>query len=420
MITNNPKFSRLDNSPLAVRVRPATYEEFVGQKHLLDQGRILSRAIKSARVPPLIFWGPAGCGKTSLGFIVAKQVSARFEYLNAAFSSVARVKEIISEAKKIFSAEGVRTVVFIDEFHRFNKLQQESLVPDLEAGNINFVGTTIYRPFHYIISSLISRSLVVEFKPLSKEDVTAILKRAIKDKERGLGNLDIQITNHALEYIAVICGGDARSALTALEIGVLSTPPAPDGKIVFDLDAAKESIQKKSFYDKGDRYHYDTISAFIKSIRGSDVDSALYWLAKMLKGGEDIRFIARRLVILASEDIGNADPFALVLAVSCFNAVEFVGAPEADLILAQTTIYLSGVPKSNSAYLAIEKAKEDIDETGTKEVPDHIKTHSGDYKYPHKFGGYVEQDYGAGKKYYFPKAVGEETRIKKFLEDLKR
>lgn len=413
----------MDNNkdmPLAVRMRPDTYEQFVGQKHILAEGKILFRAIKSRRAPALIFWGPAGCGKTTLGFITAKELGAHFEYLNAAFSSVAVVKKIITKAKLLFGEKKVKTVIFIDEFHRFNKLQQESLVPDIETGTINFIGTTIYKPYYYVIPSLISRSIIAEFKPLSKEEIISILTRAVQDKDVGLGGLNIQITNKALEYIAVISGGDARTALTALELGARSTGADKDGKVIFNLSEAKESIQKKTFYDKKDNYHYDTISAFIKSIRGSCPDGALYWLAKMIKSGEDARFIARRMVILASEDIGNADPQALVIAVSCFKAVEFVGSPESDLILAQAVIYLSCAPKSNSAYLAITQAKQDVENEETNEAPENLKIHSVSYKYPHNFGGYVSQDYGVKKQYYFPKDIGEESKLKKFLEDLKR
>jgi len=406
-------------TPLAVRMRPQNLDEFVGQAHLLGQGRLLRRVIVSGRISSLILSGPAGCGKTSLGFIASSCLGAEFAYLNAAFSSVSEVKKIIEKSRKRLEAERKRTVIFIDEIHRFSKLQQESLVPDTESASIVLVGATIYNPRYYLIPSLISRSTIAQFKPLAVKDVTALLVRALKDKDKGLGSMDIQVTNKALEYIAIAANGDARSALTALEIGVFSTPANKEGKVLLDLEVAKESIQKKIFHDRQDGYHYDTISAFIKSIRGSDVDSALYWLAKMLKGGEDPRFIARRLVILASEDIGNAEPFALVLATSCFKAVEFVGMPEAQLNLAQTVIYLAACPKSNSAYLAIKKAKESVEDEETKEVPSHIKTHSKDYKYPHSFGGYVSQNYGAAKQYYFPKDVGQEKKIKKFLEELK-
>ncbi|MCK9613909.1 MAG: replication-associated recombination protein A [Candidatus Omnitrophica bacterium] len=409
-----------NDAPLALRLRPKTLEEFIGQKHILGEGKLLKRSIIAKRLPSLIFHGPAGCGKTTLGLIVAQSIEADFIYLNASFTSSVEVRKIILNAKKTLADKGRKTILFIDEIHRFNKLQQESLVPDTESANINLIGATIYNPYYYLIPSLISRAIVAEFKPLTKEDIMIILKRAISDKENGLGNMNITCSEEALEHIAVLSAGDARKALGSLEIGILSTKEDSSGKINFDLNTARESIQKNIFYDKKDSYHYDTISAFIKSVRGSDVDSALYWLAKMIKSGEDPRFIARRIVILASEDIGNANPFALVLATSAFKAVEFIGKPESDLILAQATIYLACSPKSNSAYLAIDSAKKDIDSEETKEVPKHIKTHSKDYKYPHSFGGFVEQDYGAKAKYYFPKDVGEEKKLKEFLESLRR
>lgn len=406
--------------PLAVRLRPRNLDEFVGQQHVLGPGRILRRAITSKRVSSVIVWGPVGCGKTTLGHIAAEELEVDFEYLNAAFSSVAKVKKAIASAKTLLDQTGKKTAIFIDEIHKFNKLQQESLVPDTESGSIILIGATIYNPHYYLIPSLISRSIVANFKPLAKEDIVFLLQRALSDKERGLGNMAIQASQEALEYVSLAASGDARSALTALEIGVFSSPAQSNGNIEFDLEVAKETIQKKTFYDKKDQYHYDTISAFIKSVRGSDVDSALYWLAKMLKSGEEHRFIARRLVILASEDIGNASPFALVLATSCFKAVEFIGAPEADLILAQVVVYLATCPKSNSAYLAIKRAKQAVESDETSEVPDHIKTHSKDYKYPHDFGGHVNQDYGASRKFYFPKESGQEKKIKDFLENLRK
>jgi putative ATPase len=405
--------------PLALRLRPTSLEEFVGQKHLLGEGRLLKRIILSGRITSLIFYGPAGCGKTTLGYIIANQIKAEFRYLNAAFSSVSEVKKVLDEAKKRLKLEGKKTILFIDEIHRFNKLQQEALVPDTEKGAIIFIGGTIYNPYYYLLPSLISRSIVAQFKPLLKEDITVILKRALQDKKNGLGSLNIKISDEALDYIATNSSGDARKALTGLEIGALTTLPDKEGRIVFDLEVAKQTIQKNIFYDKKDSYHYDTISAFIKSIRGSDPDSALYWLAKMLVSGEDPRFIARRLVILASEDIGNADPKALILATSCFKAVEFVGMPEAGLILAQGTIYLASSPKSNSSYLALQRAMKDIEEDEVKEVPPHLKTHSKDYKYPHAFGGYVKQEYGAKRRYYYPGDVGEERRLKEFLEQIR-
>lgn len=407
------------NTPLAVRLRPQNLDDFIGQEHVLGPGKLLRRAIASKRIPSLILWGPAGCGKTSLGFIVAKTLEADFEYLNAAFSSVAKVKKIIETARKKIKESGKKTIIFLDEIHRFNKLQQESLVPDTETTNIILIGTTIYNPHYYLISSLISRSIIAQFNPLPKEKIAIILKKALKNKTQGLGSLNIQITNKALEYIAISCAGDARGALTALEIGAFSTTADMEGRIVIDLEVAKESIQKRSFYDKKNTYHYDTISAFIKSIRGSDVDNALYWLAKMLKSGEDPRFIARRMIILASEDIGNAEPFALVLATNCFKAVEMIGMPEAKLILAQVVVYLATCHKSNSSYLAINSAFEYVENEETKEVPSHLKKGSKEYKYPHDSGGYVAQDYGVSRKYYFPKTAGYENRIKEFLESIK-
>ena len=404
------------DAPLAARMRPQSLDEFIGQEHILGKDKLLRRAIISKRIISLVLWGPVGCGKTSLGFIIARELEADFEYLNAAFSTVAVVKKIIEKARKKLKTES-KTLIFIDEVHRFNKLQQESLVPDTETASIIFIGATIYNPYYYLIPSLISRSIVAKFNPLEKENILLLLKRALSDKEKGFGNCKVEVTNKALEYIAIASSGDARSALSALEVGTLSTPPS-EGRVLFNLEVAKESIQKKTFYDRKETYHYDTISAFIKSVRGSDVDSTLYWLAKMLKSGEDPRFIARRLVILASEDIGNANPFALVLSTSCFKAVEFVGSPEANLILAQAAIYLAASAKSNSAYLAIKAALESVEEEETREVPEHLKTHSKNYKYPHSFGGYVKQDYGAPRQFYVPLEAGEEKKLKDFLRRL--
>jgi len=406
-------------SPLAVRMRPRFLKEVIGQDQILGKGKILRRALESGRIPPLIFYGPAGCGKTTLGFIVSDLVQGEFHYLNAAFSSVKEVKEILVRAREVLRKEKKQTVLFIDEVHRFNKLQQEALVPDTEQGTIIFVAATIYKPNYYLIPSIMSRSIIAGFKPLSTKDIMQLMKRAVCDKERGLGRISLKLTNKALEYIAVNASGDGRKALASLELGALSTEPDKQGNIIINLEVAVNIIQKNLAYDRKDSYHYDTISAFIKSVRGSDPDSALYWLAKMLNSGEDPRFIARRLVILASEDIGNADPFCLVLATSCFKSVEFVGMPESSLILAQTTIYLSAAPKSNSSCTAIGLAMQDVDNEETREVPEHIKTCSSQYLYPHSFGGYVDQDYGAVKQYYFPENVGKEKRIKQFLAEIR-
>ena len=415
-----------NDMPLAVRMRPKRLDELIGQEHILGEGKLLRRAILSKRIPPLLLYGPPGVGKTTLGFIIANSIQGAVKYVNAAFSSVGEIKKILKDANEKLNKDKIRTVLFVDEIHRFNKLQQEALIPDTETGTIIFIGATIYNPRYYLINSLISRSITAQFKPLSKEHIILILKKALQDKKAGLGALPILITDKALEYIALNSSGDARSALNSLEIGALSTPANKDGKIIFNLEVAKETIQKNIFYDKKGSYHYDTISAFIKSVRGSDPDSALYWLAKMLSAGDDPRFIARRLVILASEDIGNANPQALILAVSCFQAVEFVGMPEAGIILAQTTINLACSAKSNASYEALNKAMDDIKHKKTIEVPEHIKTHSENYKYPHDYykdgevGGYVRQNYGARRRYYFPKEAGSEAKLKHFLDSLRR
>lgn len=413
------------NTPLAVRMRPKTLDEFVGQKHILGENKILRRVISSGRISSMLFYGPPGSGKTALGFIVANTVNAEFRYLNAAFTSVSEVKKILIKAKQELDKDGRPTLLFIDEVHRFNKSQQEALVPDTETGEIILIGATIYNPHYYLIPSLTSRSVVARFNPLTKEDIIVILKAALTDKERGLGQKKIKVTAEAMDYLAAMCSGDARKALNSLEVAILSTPADDKGEVLFDFPVAKESIQKNLVYDRKANYHYDTISAFIKSVRGSDPDSALYWLAKMLACGDDPRFIARRLVILASEDVGNANPFALTLATSCFQAVEFIGMPEAKIPLAQTTIYLACSPKSNSAYKAISSAVADVEAEESREVPEHIKTYAKDYQYPHdrlvskEVGGYVPQNYGGKKQYYFPLDVAEEKRMKQFLENLK-
>jgi len=412
-------FEDTSKEPLASRMRAQKLADFVGQKHLLGEGKILDRALKAKKISSLVLWGPPGCGKTTLGLLVAQELNAHFEYLNAAFCAVADVKKVLVKARERRKTLGRQTALFIDELHRFNKLQQETLVPDTENGNVILIGATIHAPNYYLIPSLISRSIVAGFKPLEKEDIVTLLKRALKDKEKGLGGYPVKIEDTALAYIAMMSAGDARTALNSLEVAVLSTPEK-DAAISLGLEELKAVVKKNTVYDRGDENHYDTISAFIKSMRGSDPDSALYWLAKMLKGGEDPRFIARRMVIFASEDIGNADSQALILATSCFQAVEFVGMPEAQLILAHVVTYLATALKSNKSYEALSAAQADIENEESNQVPDHIKTHSEDYKYPHSFGGYVEQDYGAKKQYYFPSDLGEEKRIKEFLEKLRK
>jgi len=398
-------------SPLAYRMCPRNLDEYVGQKHILGPQKLLRRAIEADRITSLIFYGPPGTGKTALAKIIANKTKAHFEWLNAATIGLEELRKVIQKAKTKKS-KGIRTIVFLDEIHRFNKLQQDALLPDVEEGSITLIAATVENPFFYVNSTLLSRSQVFQFKPLANEELLQIMKRAIKDEERGLGNLGIAAAEDALDHIAEMSDGDARKALSALEIAALTTLPDENGQRKITIDIAEESIQRKHIvYDKKGDQHYDTISAFIKSMRGSDPDAAVYYLAKMLYAGEDPRFIARRIVICASEDVGNADPLALVIATSALRAVEFIGMPEARISLAQATIYVAKAPKSNACYKAIEAAMEDIEKEQTMEVPDHLKDshypgakklgHGIGYKYPHDFGGYVEQDYLPGKKKYY-------------------
>lgn len=421
----------LQDAPLAVRMRPNSLEEFVGQRHILDKGKLLRRAIEADRISSLILFGPPGSGKTALAYCISKITNAYFVTINATTSNVEELREKISEARQRYSLQQKKTILFIDEIHRFNKAQQDVLMPDLERGNPVLIGATTHNPFFSLISPLLSRSLVFQLNPLSEKEILEILKRAITDTERGLGKFPLKIEERALLHLAKLCEGDARRALNALEIGTLTTPPDKYGRINFTLKVAEESIQKKAIvYDKDEDGHYDTISAFIKAVRGSDPDSALYWLAKMLYAGEDPLFLARRLLILASEDIGNADPQALVIATSCFQAVEFLGLPECRIALAQTTAYLACCPKSNASYLAIEKAMEDVEKERTQEVPRHLRdTHykgaeklgyGKGYKYPHQYKDhFVKQDYLSEKKnYYFPSHSGFEKVIKERLRNI--
>ncbi|MFH1338628.1 MAG: replication-associated recombination protein A [Candidatus Omnitrophota bacterium] len=420
------------DKPLAVRLRPETLEEFVGQEHLLGKDCILTRAIKSDRLASLIIYGPPGCGKTSLAWCISKITKSYFVWLNATTSNVEELRTELAQAKHRKSTTGRRTILFIDEIHRFNKAQQDVLMPDVEEANVILIGATVHNPFFSIVSPLISRSLILELKPLSKEDILRILNLALKDKNRGLGDLKIKAHKKALSFLAEVCDGDARRALNALEIGVLTSPPACEGFIHFDLKVAQESVQKKTvLYDREGDAHYDTASAFIKAMRGSDPDAALYWMAKMLYAGEDPRFVARRICILAAEDVGNADPLALVLANAALQISEFVGMPEARIPLAQAVIYVSCAPKSNASYLAIEKAYKDIEKQRLQEVPDHLKDASypgaeklgrgKDYKYPHSYKShYIEQDYAFKKvKYYEPTDIGHEAKIRQRLERLR-
>ncbi len=420
-------------APLALRMRPRTPEEFVGQVHFFGPGKLLRRMLEADRLASVIFYGPPGTGKTALAHVIARSTRAHWREVNAGASNVREIRSVIATAQRRVAGRGTRTVLFVDELHRFNRAQQDVLLPDVESGTIILIAATTLNPFFAINSPLLSRSQIFEFKPLSVDEIKLILRRAADDEERGLGKLGLDLKEEAVDHLAVVSDGDARRALNALEVGALSTPPAPDGRVVFDLDLAAESIQRKAVvYDRDEDEHYDTASAFIKSLRGSDPDAALYWLAKMLEGGEDPRFIARRLVILASEDIGNAQPFALPLATSAMQACEFVGMPEARIILAQAVTYLACCPKSNASYMALGKAEKDVREGRTLPVPQHLRDASyrgakrlgrGEgYKYAHKFPGHwVDQEYvPTDRVYYEPTDIGVEKHIKERLESWRK
>jgi putative ATPase len=418
--------------PLAVRMRPRTLDDFIGQEHILGPDKLLRRLIESDKIASLILYGPPGCGKTTLALIISERTKSHFERINAASNNVADMRKIIDAAKKRASMGGRRTILLIDEIHRFNKAQQDVLMPDVEAGNPVLIGTTTHNPFFYVNQALLSRSQVFEFKKLDDESIVKIIRSAVADKERGLGRMPVEMDEKALKHLAAISEGDARRALSALEIGVLTTPAGKDKKIHFTLKVAEDSIQKKALlYDKDEDGHYDTISAFIKSMRGSDPDAALYWLAKMIHAGEDPRFIARRIVICAAEDVGNADPQALVVSNAAMQVAEFVGMPEARIPLAQAAVYVACAPKSNAAYLGIESAIKDVEEGKTLEVPDHLKDatldseqfgHGKGYKYAHDYKDhYVKQEYKpSDKRYYFPTTMGYEAKIKEWLERLRK
>ena len=422
------------NAPLAVRMRPSSLDEFVGQGEFVGPGKLLRRMLEADRLSSLIFYGPPGTGKTSLAHVIANHTQAKFHYLSAPAANVNDIREIIRIAKDRLVTTGVRTVLFIDEIHRFHRGQQDVLMDDVETGVLIMIGATTENPYFSVNSPLISRSTVFRFEPLSKEDVLMLLERALADKQMGLGGFDIKAESQALEFLAVMCDGDARKALTGLEVGVLSqAKSAAKRKVKFTLEAAKESIQEKPIvYDGTGDTHYDLASAFQKSMRGSDPDATVYWLARMIVGGEDPRFIARRIAVCAAEDVGNADPMATVLAAAAVQIAEFVGFPEAQLPLAQAAIYIACAPKSNASAQAVWQAVSDVKTGRTIPVPKHLKdSHypaakkcgfGADYKYPHNFeGGFVPQDYlGAnlGKKYYAPKGLGAEKNIKRYLQKL--
>jgi putative ATPase len=417
------------HAPLAARMRPRTLDEYVGQTHILGPGQLLRRAIESDRIQSLIFYGPPGTGKTSLAQIIARQTKNRFERLSGVESNVAEMRRVLATAANRLANTGEPTILFIDEIHRFNKAQQDVLLPDVEAGTVRLIGATTHNPFFFVNSPLVSRSQIFELRPLTEPELLDLLQRALSDSERGLGHIRIRADTDALAHLAKISDGDARKALNALEVAALTTAPEDDGFIHITLPVAEQSIQKKAVvYDGDGDAHYDTISAYIKSMRGSDPDAALYWLAKMIHAGEDPRFITRRLVICAAEDVGLADPMALVLANAAHQAAEFIGWPEARIPIAEATIYVATAHKSNTSIASIDAALEDVRSGRTLAVPEHLRDahykgakrlgHGEGYKYAHDHPGhFVAQDYlGAEKRYYEPTEQGTEKKIKERLE----
>ena len=415
--------------PLAARMRPRTLDEFVGQKQILAPGKLLRRILEADRISSVVFYGPPGTGKTSLAELIAKHTRRTFRSLNAAAAGVKELREVLDQAREAVSTGGQRTVLFIDELHHFNKQQQNVLLPDVEDGIVALVAATTANPFFALIAPLLSRSQIFELQPLSIEDVVELLARSLKDSVRGLGSKKVTATPEALQFLAEICDGDARRALSALEIGVLSLEPTQK---TFDLAAAEESIQKKQIrYDADGDDHYDAASAMIKSIRGSDPDAAIYWMARMLAAGEEPRFVARRLVIAASEDIGNADPHGLILAQSAAAATEFIGMPECRIILAQAVTYLALAEKSNAAYKAIDAAMDDVRNSRLLPVPVHLRDrhyrgaerlgHGEGYEYPHDAKeGWIPQDYlGVDRHYYEPSDRGAEQEMKRRLDEFR-
>ena len=418
----------LRHQPLAARMRPRDLNEFVGQSHILGPGQLLRRAIEADRIQSLIFYGPPGTGKTSLAQIIARQTRSKFERLSGVESNVADMRRVLSLAANRLENKQQSTILFIDEIHRFNKAQQDVLLPDVEGGVVRLIGATTHNPFFFVNSPLVSRSQIFELRPLGEEELYALLQRALADAERGLGYLKVRADEAALRHLAKLSDGDARKALNALEIATLTTAPDADGAIHLDLTVAEQSIQKKAVVYDDEDAHYDTISAFIKSMRGSDPDATLYWLAKMIHAGEDPRFIARRIVIHAAEDVGLADPMALVLANAAFQAAEFIGWPEARIPLAEAAIYIATATKSNSTVLAIDAALKDVESGRTLAVPEHLRDasyrgakrlgHGQGYQYAHDHPEhFVAQDYlGADKRYYEPTEQGVEKKIKERVE----
>ena len=424
------------SAPLATRMRPTSLEEVVGQKHIIGEGKLLYRAIKADKLSSIIFYGPPGTGKTTLAMVIAHTTSAQFRQINATASGKKEMEEVVNEAKQSLGMYGKKTVLFIDEIHRFNKAQQDYLLPYVEDGTVILIGATTENPYFEVNGALLSRSTIYELKPLNRDDIKELINRAVYDKNKGMGLYGADISDEAVEFLSDASDGDARSAINAIELAVLTTPVSKDKKIHITLDVISDCIQKRAVrYDKSGDNHYDTISAFIKSMRGSDPDAAVYYLARMLSAGEDVKFIARRIMICASEDVGNADPMALVVATSAAQAVERVGMPESQIILSQACTYIASAPKSNAAYVAIDEASAAVKETLSVSVPVHLqdrhypgaeKLGRGEgYKYAHSYPNhYVEQQYLpdelVGSHFYRPGDLGYEKTIKKYLKDIKK
>lgn len=423
------------DAPLAAKMRPSTLEEFVGQEHVVGKGKLLYRAIKADKLSSIILYGPPGTGKTTLAKIIANTTKRPFLQINATTSGIKEIKDVVLKAKDKMSVDGEKTILFIDEIHRFNKTQQDALLPHVEEGIIVLIGATTENPYFEVNKALVSRSIVFELKQLESADIEKLILRALKDRERGYGYFKVNIEDKALKFLADVSNGDARAALNAVELAVLTTEKGKDGEINITIGVAQECIQKRALnYEKDGDNHYDTISAFIKSMRGSDPDAALYYLAKMIYAGEDPRFIARRIVICASEDVGNADPHALQVAVAAAEAVNFIGMPEGRIILAQAVTYIACAPKSNASYIGIDRALDDVKNVKIKSVPSHLRDphysgakelgHGEGYKYVHEYEGhYVKQQYLPdellGRVYYEPSSNGIEIKIKERLARLR-
>ena len=423
-----------NESPLASRIRPETLDEVVGQQHIIGKDKLLYRAIQADKISSIIFYGPPGTGKTTLAKVIANTTSADFKQINATVAGKKDMEDVVAQAKNNLGMYGKKTILFVDEIHRFNKGQQDYLLPFVEDGTIILIGATTENPYFEVNGALISRSIIFELKPLDKEDIKTLIKRAVYDEKKGMGSLHADIDDEALTFLADVANGDARSALNAIELGILTTKPSEDGKIHINLKIAEQCIQKRVLkYDKDGDNHYDTISAFIKSMRGSDPDAAVYYLARMLYAGEDIKFIARRIMICASEDVGNADPYALVVATNAALAVERIGMPEARIILSQAALYVACAPKSNSCYMAVDKAMELVKTTKTAPVPAHLQDahyksasklgYGIGYKYAHDYPNhYVKQQYLPDGledvKFYEPTDNGYEKQIKTHLKKI--